>query len=109
MRSNQLSYSPSISRTVGGPEWARTTDLTIISRRSSQLSYRALEKVSILGGDRDRTVDPLLAKQVLSQLSYTPTPLASSSYLRIPFARALKIKQRQLKLTSDQDVTNLDL
>ena len=47
------------------------------------------------GDNEIRTRDPLLARQVLSQLSYTPTPLrsgvASSSYLRFPFARPSKL------------------
>ena len=47
------------------------------------------------GDEEIRTLDPLLARQVLSQLSYTPTPsrsgVASSSYLRLPFARPSKL------------------
>ena len=57
------------------------------------------------GGDkRDRTADPLLAKQVLSQLSYTPISLRAE----VPsLQRALKIKQRQVKLDLTLDVEQL--
>ena len=67
-------------------------------------SYRSLTIVKLspdfsgFGGDeRDRTDDPLLAKQVLSQLSYTPLFTCGRipiHFLRIPFSRTLKIKQR---------------
>ena len=64
--------------------------------RSNQLSYKPILKSFDFSGDEEiRTLDPLLARQVLSQLSYTPTPsrsgVASSSYLRFPFARPSKL------------------
>ncbi len=64
-------------KSPGGPEWARTTDLTIISRTLSPAELRALvlDEVTLysLGGDsRVRTGDLLLARQALSQLSYIP-------------------------------------
>ena len=79
--------------------------------RSNHLSYEPIyvaehpaflaSRPTFGGDEQNRTVDPLLARQVLSQLSYTPVlngwPLgfcSTSSFVKVPLSRALKIKQR---------------
>ena len=85
VRSNRLSYKP-IS---WFERWFPTRPLVF---PASAIAVRRT------GGDeRVRTDDPLLAKQVLSQLSYTPIFTCGRipiHFLRIPFSRTLKIKQR---------------
>ena len=85
VRSNRLSYKP-IS---WFERWFPTRPLVF---PASAIAVRRT------GGDeRVRTDDPLLAKQVLSQLSYTPLFTCGRipiHFLRIPFSRTLKIKQR---------------
>ena len=71
----------------------------LLSYEPSSFSLRpASFQLEFVGGDeRVRTDDPLLAKQVLSQLSYTPIFTCGRipiHFLRIPFSRTLKIKQR---------------
>ena len=89
----------SSSSEVVGPSGLEPPTSCLSGTRSNHLSYEPVYGSSVTstfgGDDGTRTHDPLLAKQVLSQLSYTPTPsrsgVASSSYLRFPFARPSKL------------------
>jgi hypothetical protein len=63
VRSNQLSYRPSVTLSYAAITQTKTTAVQAGRRRTADKSG---------GARRDRTDDPLLAKQVLSQLSYGP-------------------------------------
>jgi hypothetical protein len=73
VRSNQLSYRPSVTLSYAAITQTKTTAVQAGRRRTADKSG---------GARRDRTDDPLLAKQVLSQLSYGPLNQARSVFLR---------------------------
>ena len=87
VRSNQLSYGPSSSRTSfrSFPAEAESafTPLQLLSKLNP-LHWASIWFQAKGGGDsRDRTGDLLLARQALSQLSYIPTS-SRTSYPLLP-------------------------
>ena len=100
VRSNRLSYKPISWFERWFPTRPLVFPASAFVRAFCVFQHSVAFSIAVrrTGGDeRVRTDDPLLAKQVLSQLSYTPIFTCGRipiHFLRIPFLRTLKIKQR---------------
>ena len=100
VRSNRLSYKPISWFERWFPTRPLVFPASAFVRAFCVFQHSVAFSIAVrrTGGDeRVRTDDPLLAKQVLSQLSYTPLFTCGRipiHFLRIPFSRTLKIKQR---------------
>ena len=100
VRSNRLSYKPISWFERWFPTRPLVFPASAFVRALCVFQHSVAFSIAVrrTGGDeRVRTDDPLLAKQVLSQLSYTPIFTCGRipiHFLRIPFLRTLKIKQR---------------
>ena len=100
VRSNRLSYKPISWFERWFPTRPLVFPASAFVRALCVFQHSVAFSIAVrrTGGDeRVRTDDPLLAKQVLSQLSYTPIFTCGRipiHFLRIPFSRTLKIKQR---------------